>query len=117
MTGGCSTVQLSHIYGTPVHIVDEERLRETAGSFLNTIRSKYPGKISVHFAFKCNPVPGIIKIIKNSGFKAEVMSGFELMLALRMGYTGEEIVVNGPHKTESLIRTCLENNVRFINID
>ncbi len=117
MTGGCSTVQLSQIYGTPVHIVDEEGLRAGAASFLDTIRSKYPGKISVHYAFKCNPVPGIIKIIKECGIKAEVMSGFELMLALRMGYTGEEIVVNGPCKTESLIRTCLENKVRFINID
>ncbi len=84
MTGGCSTVQLSQIYGTPVHIVDEEGLRAGAASFLDTIRSKYPGKISVHYAFKCNPVPGIIKIIKECGIKAEVMSGFELMLALMM---------------------------------
>jgi diaminopimelate decarboxylase len=62
-------------------------------------------------------VPGIIKIIKDAGLKAEVMSEPELLLALKLGYTGKDIVVNGPYKTDELIITCLRNNVRLINID
>ena len=61
--------QLGNIYGTPLHVVNEARLRFTASSFLETMKSKYPGKVSVHYAFKCNPVPGIIKIIKKKGSK------------------------------------------------
>jgi diaminopimelate decarboxylase len=117
IVGGCNAVQLSELYGTPLHIVNEGRLKRTAESFLKAVKSKFPGKISVHFAFKCNPVPGIIKIIKNAGLKAEVMSEPELLLAMKLGYTGNEIVVNGPYKTEKLITACLENNIRFINID
>ena len=86
--GGCNTIDLAGIYETPLHVVDETRLRTTAYSFLETIKLRYPGKISVHYAFKCNPVPGIIKIIKDAGIKAEVMSEFELMLALKLGYNG-----------------------------
>jgi diaminopimelate decarboxylase len=115
--GGCSTIYLGNIYGTPLHIVNESRLRTTAEAFLETIESKYPGKISVHYAFKCNPVPGIIKVIKDTGIKAEVMNEYELMLALDLGYSGNEIIVNGPYKTDSLITSCLENNIRFINVD
>ena len=115
--GGCNTRELGNIYGTPLHVVNEARLRGTAYSFLETIKSRYPGKISVHYAFKCNPVPGIIKIIKEEGIKAEVMSEYELKLALKLGYSGEEIIVNGPHKTDQLITACLENNIRFINVD
>ena len=115
--GGCNTLDLGNIYGTPLHIVNEARLRTTAYSFLETIKSKYPGKISVHYAFKCNPVPGIIKIIKEEGIKAEVMSEYELMLALKLGYSGNDIIVNGPYKTDRLITACLENNIRFINVD
>jgi diaminopimelate decarboxylase len=115
--GGCNSIDLGNIYGTPLHVVNEARLRTTAYSFLETIKSRYPGKISVHYAFKCNPVPGIIKVIKNEEIKAEVMSEYELMLALKLGYSGNDIIVNGPYKTDRLIAACLENNIRFINVD
>lgn len=115
--GGCSAVHLSDYYGTPLHVVNHESLYRTAESFLDSVRSGYPGKTSVHFAFKCNPVPGIIKIIKTAGIKAEVMSEFELLLALKLGFTGREIVVNGPYKTDKLINLCIENDIRFINVD
>ena len=29
------------------------------------------------------------------------MSEYELMLALKLGYSGDEIIVNGPYKTDS----------------
>jgi len=117
IVGGCNAVHLSNLYGTPLHVVNEGRLKKTAESFFEAVKSKYPGKISVHFAFKCNPVPGIIKIIRSAGINAEIMSEHELLLALKLGYTGNEIVVNGPYKTDKLITGCLENNIRFINVD
>ncbi len=115
--GGCSTIQLSDAYGTPLHVVNEARLKKTAEDFLETMKMKYSGKISVHYAFKCNPVPGIIKVIRNAGISAEVMSEYELMLALKLGYNGQDIIVNGPFKTDGLITACLENKIRFINVD
>ncbi len=117
LTGGCNTINLASVYGTPLHVVNETRLRITAEKFLETIQLKYPGKCSVHYAFKCNPVPGVIKVIKSSGIKAEVMSEFELKLALKLGYSGNEIIVNGPYKTDQLITACILNNIRFINVD
>jgi diaminopimelate decarboxylase len=117
ITGGCNTIQLGNIYGTPLHIVNEARLKKTAEDFLETMKSGYPGKVSVHYAFKCNPVAGIIKVIKDAGINAEVMSEYELRLALKLGYSGNEIIVNGPYKTNTLITACLENNIRFINVD
>jgi len=115
--GGCSAVHLSNYYGTPLHVVNHESLYRTAESFLENVRTVYPGKTSVHFAFNCNPVPGIINIIKTAGLKAEVISEFELLLALKLGYTGKDIVVNGPYKTDKLISLCIENDIRFINVD
>jgi diaminopimelate decarboxylase len=117
ITGGCNTIQLADTYGTPLHIVNEARLKSTAEDFIETMKLRYPGKISVHYAFKCNPVPGIIKVIRNAGINAEVMSEYELMLAFKLGYSGNEIIVNGPHKTDRFITACLENTVRFINVD
>jgi diaminopimelate decarboxylase len=77
----------------------------------------YPGRTSVHYAFKCNSVPAVVAAIRRAGLRAEVMSEFELELALRLGYRGEEIVVNGPGKTPELLRACLEVGVRLIVVD
>jgi len=108
---------LCNVYGTPLHVVNEERLRKTTKSFLEAVRLKYQGKVSVHYAFKCNPVPGIIKIVKEEGLNAEIMSEHELILALKLGFKGDEIIINGPYKTDKLLTACIEKGVRFINVD
>lgn len=117
ITGGCSTVSLAATFGTPLHVVDESRLATTATSFLQAMKDHYPGGSAVHFAFKCNPVPGVIQIVQRAGLKAEVVTDYELNLALKLGYSGADIVVNGPYKPDSLLRSCLEHNVRFIVVD
>jgi diaminopimelate decarboxylase len=115
--GGRNAVRLAGDYGTPLHVVNGQRLADTAVSFVGELKSAYPGKVSVHFAFKCNPVPGIIRIIKESGLNAEIMSGYELSAASKLGFSGNEIVVNGPFKTDELLNDCIAEKVRFINID
>ena len=117
MIGNCTCVDLTGIYGTPLHVVDEHRLASAAEDFLNSFTDVYPGQVSAHYAFKCNPVPGVISIIRKRGFKAEVMSEFELNLALRLGYKGRDIIVNGPFKPESFLSACVENDVRLVIVD
>ena len=115
--GNNSCVDLAKIYGTPLHIVDEHGLTATAENFLQCFADVYPGQVSAHYAFKCNPVPGVIKIIRQTGFKAEVMSEFELDLALWLGYKGRDIVVNGPFKPDGLLSACIENDIRLVIVD
>jgi diaminopimelate decarboxylase len=117
MIGGCSAVELAEIYGTPLHVFNEKHLRSTALNFVNSFSNRYPGKVSVHYAFKCNSVPAIVSIIKKSGLNAEVMSEYELKLALDLDYKGENIIVNGPYKPDSLLKLCLDNKVRLIIVD
>jgi len=117
IVGGCSTVKLAKEYGTPLHVVNEDRLVRTSQRFKEIINNTYPGKVSVHYAFKCNSVPAIVNIVKEAGFKAEIMSEFELKLALDLGFKGEDIIINGPYKPDDLLIKCLNSEVRFIIID
>ena len=117
MVGNFSAVALAKEYGTPLHVVNEGRLVETANDFRESVKSLYPGKTSVHYAYKCNSVPGIVQMVQSAGLKSEVVSEFELDLALSLGHEGEEIIVNGPCKTDSFLRKCLENRVRLIIVD
>lgn len=117
MIDGLSTVDLAKIYGTPLHVVNENRLESYARDFGQAFSETYPGKVSVHYAFKCNSVPGVVEIVRRAGLKAEVMSEFELNLALFVGFEGRDIIINGPCKPELLLRKCVENNVRYIIVD
>jgi len=115
--GKFSTVELAREYGTPLHVVHAERLKQTISDFHKSFMTSYPGKISIHYAFKSNTVPGVLKIIKEAGLKAEIMSLFELELAQILGYGGNNIIVNGPHKPIEFLKKCVQNEVRLIIID
>lgn len=117
MIGGLRAVDLAREFGTPLHVLNEAHIQETARHFRETFQAAYPAPVSVHFAFKCNAVPAVIQTVQRAGLRAEVMSPFELDLALRLGYVGREIVVNGPAKSPDFLRQCMDGKVRFIIID
>lgn len=117
MVGEARAIDLAGEFGTPLHVLNEAHLSETARHFQDSFRRAYPGRTSVHYAFKCNSVPGVVEIIRRAGLRAEVMSAFELELALHLGFSGPEIIVNGPAKTLSFLKQCLEKDVRFIILD
>lgn len=117
MIGNASVVDIARTFGTPLHVLHEERLEATAAGFRLSMETAYPGRFSVHYAFKCNSVPAVIEAVRRAGLKAEVMSPLELELALRLGYAGEDIVVNGPGKTAAFLKTAVESAVRLINVD
>lgn len=109
--------QLAKEYGTPVHVVNESGLLHTAQDFIKSMQNTYDGKVSVHYAFKCNSVPYVVDILRQSGINAEVASDYELDLALNVGYSPSQIIVNGPNKTTKYLEKCIKKNVRFIIVD
>ncbi len=117
MIGSCSTVDLAKHYGTPLHVVDEEKIQKNSKDFLDTVKSIYPADVNAFYAFKCNSVPGIISLIKDTDLGAEVVSEIELQLAIDLGYIGEQIIVNGPFKSRQFLIDCLRSKVRYIIID
>jgi diaminopimelate decarboxylase len=112
-----SLVALAREYGTPLHVVHAARLHRTARRFMETARAAYPGKTSVHYAMKCNSVPGVVELIHRAGLNVEVTTEYELQLARHIGYAPEQIIVNGPGKNVEFLRSCLQENVRLIVVD
>jgi diaminopimelate decarboxylase len=117
VAAGCSAVDLAAQYGTPLHVVHEGRLEETARHFVAAATSQYPGVVSVHYPFKCNAVPAVVQMIRRAGLKAEVMTAVELELALHLGFRNDEIIVNGPCKTNEFLCACLEKRVGLVIVD
>lgn len=75
---------------TPFHIYDEKAIRENA-RLLKASFAGIPG-FKEFFAVKALPNPIILKILKEEGFGADCSSLPELMLAEKVGITGEDIM-------------------------
>lgn len=67
------------------------------------------------YSYKTNYTPAICKCVKNLGGYAEVVSDIEYELALKLGYTPDKIVFNGPIKGKYLESHLLSNGIN--NID
>ncbi|HSR17776.1 MAG TPA: hypothetical protein VLM39_06755 [Ignavibacteriaceae bacterium] len=104
-------------FGTPLYIINEDRLFTAAENFKAKVKLIFGEMGSVYYPFKCNSVPAVINVIKKSDISAEVMTEFELKLALKIGFVPNKIIVNGPCKTEKFLKECFETRVKLIIID
>jgi diaminopimelate decarboxylase len=109
--------RLARRYGTPLHVINEKRLMNSAAAFRESAARAYPGRVSVYYAMKCNSVPAVVDAVLRSGPGLEVMTEYELTLAVKLGCPPENIIVNGPCKTDHFLERCIEAGVRLVIID
>ncbi|MFX1598205.1 MAG: diaminopimelate decarboxylase family protein, partial [Promethearchaeota archaeon] len=100
---------------TPVFVFVGERIGQTCKKFLDAFKS-YP-RLLTCYSYKTNYLPDLCKIITSHGVGAEVVSDIELELALRCRVPPDQIVLNGPYKSEKLLRRAVSNGIKLINID
>lgn len=113
---GVDLVELARNLGTPRHVVDHERLVKNYQDFVGAFR-KYLPKVNLATSYKTNPLPGVLTALHGAGTWAEVISEFELWLALRLGVTPEKIVLNGPGKGREAIELGVSRGIGLVNLD
>jgi diaminopimelate decarboxylase len=112
----CDLVSAAREHGTPVHVVSKRALsancQEAPRSLGRTLED-----VEVFYSYKTNCVPGVLRIIHEHGLGAEVISPYELWVALELGVPGNKIIYNGPHKSKDSLTTAIRNRAKLINID
>ncbi|HDH07276.1 MAG TPA: diaminopimelate decarboxylase [Thermoproteales archaeon] len=103
-------------YGTPVYVYFEDILREKCRTFVNTFK-KYFRRGLVAYAYKANSNPYLLKIIHEEGLGAEVVSGGELYIALKIGANPRKIVFDGVSKSLWELEQAVKNDIFLINIE
>jgi diaminopimelate decarboxylase len=114
--GGCDVVELAETYGTPLFVVDKTQLRSNYEKFYKSLKSQEIG-FEIYYSYKTNPVPGILRVLHEYGAGAEVISPYELWLALKLGVDPEKIVYNGPNKDDEGLRCAIERDIKLINVN
>lgn len=112
---GASLDGLLERWGSPLFVVDFERLRENVAAFLHVPTGEQG--CEVFYSYKTNPVPGVLRELHAHGVGAEVISEYELWLARRLGVPSNRIVFNGPGKSDASIRAAIELGVEIINLN
>ena len=99
---------------TPFYLYSEHDILQNCQSILN--HGKNIG-LTPCYALKANYNPSILKVIKGTGFGADVVSGGELYFALKAGFEPDKIVFAGVGKTEEEIEYAIKSNIHSINIE
>lgn len=113
---GLSLATLLERHGSPLHVVDAARLDDNVRDFQAVPDGAARGA-EITYSFKTNPVPGVLRRLLARGVGAEVISEYELWLALTLGFPPDHIVYNGPAKSEASLRTALERSIGLLNFN
>ena len=114
---GCDDVALSPVadaVGTPTHVYSRALLRERY-SALDTAFAGYPHDL--HYAIKANATLAVVREMRAAGGHADANSGGEIELALRAGFSPDQIVFTGVGKTHDELVRAVTLGVKAINAE
>jgi len=99
---------------TPFYLYSEQQIKENYLKFAKNFRSVRP---LICFAAKANTNLTIMKILGKLGSGADVVSGGELLKALKAGIKPNKIVFSGVGKTEEELKLAIEKKILLINVE
>jgi len=114
--GGCDVVDLAGEYGTPLYVVDENRVRSNYHRFMDAFNRFYH-EVEIFYSYKTNCIPAILKTLHKEGCGAEVVSPYEFWLAHQLETDPSRIIYNGVNKSKEDLKTAIQQGVGLINAD
>ena len=112
--GGVDANVLANTYGTPLLVIDGERLDAAIDLFATAQREL---GIEVSYAAKALMVVAIARRIAQAGLGIDVCSLGELLTAERAGVAPEKITLHGCGKTDDELRAACAGRVGRIAVD
>ncbi len=106
---------LAKTHGTPLYIYDQAHIRGQVDALHTAFAPRF-SKLRILYAIKANTNPVVISLLKFKGLGAEVVSRGEIETALRVGYTGPEIMFTSSSKNPGEIQRAIELGA-VLNVD
>ena len=113
----CEGVPIERIareVGTPVYVYSSEVIRDRFARLEATLGA-VPHRI--HYTLKANSNLAILRLVKELGGGADIVSGGELIRALKAGFAPKDIIFGGVGKTDEELRAALEKRIALINVE
>ena len=114
---GYDTVELAKKYGTPLMLLDENKIRKTMRTYKNAMKQYFGEKSCPLFASKALSFVGMYQIAKEEGICTDIVSIGELYTAIKAGFPLENAFFHGNCKTDSDIKFAIEHGIGFFIVD
>ena len=115
--GGQDTIELAKQYGTPLYLMDEDRIRERCRTYMTAMKEAF-GKTSLPlYASKAASFKQIYRIMKEEGMGIDVVSSGEICTAIAVGFPMERAYFHSNNKTDADIDYAMESGIGYFVVD
>ncbi len=106
--------EVAEAVGTPVHVYSRSVLRSRVRA-LDAAFASYPH--GLHYAIKANATLAVVREMRAEGAHADANSGGEIDVAVRAGFTPDQIVFTGVGKTHDELVRAVTMGLKAINAE
>jgi len=114
---GRDTLALAKEYGTPLYLLDEEKIRENCRVYKRAMLREFGESALPLYAGKALCIKDIYRIMKEEGMGIDVVSGGEVYTAAAAGFTMEKAYFHGNNKTDADVALAMEKGVGYFVCD
>ena len=114
---GYDTTDLAQKYGTPLYLMDEDKIREHIREYKTAFEKYFPQGSMPEFASKSFSCKQIYRIMAEEQMNIDVVSCGEIYTATSVGFPMERSFFHGNNKSDGDIRFAIENKVGFFVAD
>lgn len=114
---GQDTAALAAAYGTPLYLMDEERIRERCRTYVTAVNEAFDGNACVLYASKAASFKRMYEIMREEGMGVDVVSPGEIATAARAGYPLGKAYYHSNHKSDADITYAMEQGVGYFVVD
>ena len=114
---GQDTVSLAKEYGTPLYLMDEDRIRERCRTYREALKEAFGDTAHAAFASKAASFKEIYRIMADEGMWTDVVSCGEIYTADAAGFPLERAFFHSNNKTDGDVAYAIDRGVGFFVAD
>lgn len=115
--GGVDTVELAQKYGTPLYVMDEDRIRERCRVYKSAIQSAFGEDSYPLYASKAASFKQIYRIIMDEGLGTDIVSSGELYTAASVNFPLSRAYFHSNNKTDDDISYAIDLGIGYFVVD
>ena len=114
---GYDTTELAKKYGTPLYLMDEDKIRSHVREYVSATEKYFPAGSVPEFASKAFCCKQIYRIMADEGIDIDVVSPGEFFTAVSAGFPMEKSFFHGNNKTDDDIAFAIDSGVGYFVVD
>lgn len=115
--GSVDTTELAKKYGTPLYVMDEDRIRERCRTYQTAMKAAFGERATALYASKAASFRQIYRIMMEEGMGVDVVSSGEVYTASDVGFPMEKAYFHSNNKTDADISFAMEKGIGYFVAD